>query len=93
MLNRNKWFSSLLTDKTNIVFIIEKKEDSEIIECCWLTYINWKEGHGEVSYLYRRKEMATNPIQPIKAERISTATIREDLRDNILAFRLSPLQQ
>ncbi|NQE52209.1 hypothetical protein C5S29_01350 [ANME-1 cluster archaeon GoMg3.2] len=48
---------------------------------------------GGSIYLYRRKEMATNPIQPIKAERISTATIREDLRDNILAFRLSPLQQ
>ena len=49
MLNQNKWFSALLTDKTNIMFIIEKKEDSVIIGCCGLTYINWKEGHGEVS--------------------------------------------
>ena len=56
MLNRNKWFSSLLTDKTNIVFIIEKKEDSEIIECCGLTYINWKEGHGEVSIYIGEKK-------------------------------------
>ena len=49
MLNQNKWLSSLLTDKSNIMFIIEKKEDRAIIGCCGLTYLNWKEGHGEVS--------------------------------------------
>ena len=49
MLNQNKWLSSLLTDQTNIMFIIERLESSEIIGCCGLTHINWKEGHGEVS--------------------------------------------
>ncbi len=49
MLNQNRWLSSLLTDKTNIMFVIEKLDTSEMIGCCGLTYINWKEGHGEVS--------------------------------------------
>ena len=49
MLNQNEWLSSLITDQTNILFVIERLESSEIIGCCGLTYINWKEGHGEVS--------------------------------------------
>ena len=49
LLNQNKWLSSLLTDQTNIMFIIEKKGDGEIIGCSGLTYLNLKEGHGEVS--------------------------------------------
>ena len=49
MLNQNRWLSSLLTDQTNIMFIIEKLDSSEMIGCCGLTHINWKEGHGEVS--------------------------------------------
>ncbi len=47
MLNQNKWFSSLLIDQTKVMFVIEKKEDSELVGCCGLTYINWKEGHGK----------------------------------------------
>ena len=49
MLNQNEWLSSLMTDQTNIMFIIEKSDSSEMIGCCGLTHINWKEGHGEVS--------------------------------------------
>ena len=49
MLNQKKWFESLFTDQSNIMFAIEKKDSREIIGCCGLTYINWKEGHGEVS--------------------------------------------
>jgi len=68
MLNQNKWLSSLLTDKTNIMFAIEKKEDKEIIGCCGLTYINWKEGNGEVSiYIgeqkWQEKGYATDALQ------------------------------
>jgi len=49
MLKQNRWLSSLITDQTNIMFVIEKLESSEAIGCCGLTYINWKEGQGEVS--------------------------------------------
>jgi RimJ/RimL family protein N-acetyltransferase len=49
MLNQKKWFEFLLTDQSNIMFVIEKKDNEEIIGCCGLTHINWKEGHGEVS--------------------------------------------
>jgi RimJ/RimL family protein N-acetyltransferase len=49
MLSQKIWFESLLTDRSNIMFAIEKKDNSEVIGCCGLTYINWKEGHGEVS--------------------------------------------
>ena len=49
MLNQKMWFESLHVDKSNIMFAIEKKNDKEIIGCCGLTYINWKEGHGEIS--------------------------------------------
>ena len=49
MLNQKKWFESLLMDQSNIMFVIEKKDKEEIIGCCGLTHINWKEGHGEVS--------------------------------------------
>jgi len=49
ILNQKKWLEYLFTDQSNIMFAIEKKEDKEVIGCCGLTYINWKEGHGEVS--------------------------------------------
>jgi RimJ/RimL family protein N-acetyltransferase len=49
MLNQKKWFESLFTDQSNIMFVIEKKDDEAVIGCCGLTHINWKEGHGEVS--------------------------------------------
>ena len=49
MLNQKKWFEFLLTSQSNIMFAIEKNDDKEIIGCCGLTHINWKEGHGEVS--------------------------------------------
>ena len=39
----------VLTDKTNIMFIIEKKKDRGVIGCCGLTGINWKVEHREVS--------------------------------------------
>ena len=49
MSNQSRWLSSLIIDQTNIMFVIERLESSEIIGCCGLTHINWKEGHGEVS--------------------------------------------
>ncbi len=49
ILNQKKWFESLLTDRSNIMFAIEKKDDEAVVGCCGLTYINWKEGHGEIS--------------------------------------------
>ena len=68
MLNQNGWLSSLLTDKTNIMFILEKLDSSEMIGCCGLTLINWKEGHGEVSiYIgeekWQEKGYATDALQ------------------------------
>jgi RimJ/RimL family protein N-acetyltransferase len=68
MLNQNRWLSSLLTDQTNIMFIIEKLDTSESIGCCGLTYISWKEGHGEVSiYIgeekWQEKGYATDALQ------------------------------
>ncbi len=68
LLNQKRWFESLLTDQSNIMFAIEKKEDKEIIGCCGLTYINWKEGHGEVSiYIgdqnWQEKGYATDALQ------------------------------
>ena len=68
MLNQSRWISSLLTDQTNIMFIVERLESSEIIGCCGLTNINWKEGHGEVSiYIgeekWQKKGYASDTIQ------------------------------
>ena len=68
MLNQKRWFESLLTDQSNIMFVLEKKEDKEVIGCCGLTYINWKEGHGEVSiYIgdqkWQEKGYATDVLQ------------------------------
>ncbi len=68
ILNQKKWLEYLFTDQSNIMFAIEKKEDKEIIGCCGLTYINWKEGHGEVSiYIgdqnWQEKGYATDALQ------------------------------
>ena len=68
MLNQNKWLLPLLTDQTNILFVIEKLDSSELIGCCGLTHINWKEGHGEVSiYIgeekWQEKGYATDALQ------------------------------
>ena len=68
MLNQKRWFESLLTDQSNIMFVVEKKDNNEIIGCCGLTYINWKEGHGEVSiYIgeenWQKKGYATDALQ------------------------------
>jgi len=56
MLNQKKWFESLFTDQSNIMFAIEKKDTKEIIGCCGLTHINWKEGNGEVSIYIGERE-------------------------------------
>ena len=68
ILNQKKWFESLFTDQSNIMFAIKKKGDVEIIGCCGLTYINWKEGHGEISiYIgeekWQEKGYATDALQ------------------------------
>ncbi|MCK4732408.1 MAG: GNAT family N-acetyltransferase [Methanophagales archaeon] len=68
MSNQKKWFEFLFTDRSNIMFAIEKREDKEVIGCCGLTYINWKEGHGEVSiYIgeqkWQEKGYATDTVQ------------------------------
>jgi RimJ/RimL family protein N-acetyltransferase len=49
MRNQMVWFESLVRDESNIMFVIEKKDDKKVLGCCGLTYINWKEGHGEIS--------------------------------------------
>ena len=49
MQNQKQWFESLTNDKTNIVFAIKEMKAGETIGLCGLTYINWKEGHGEVT--------------------------------------------
>jgi RimJ/RimL family protein N-acetyltransferase len=64
MSNQTKWFESLSTDQDNIMFAIEVEE---VIGCCGLTNINWKEGHGEVSiYIgeerWQKKGYATDTI-------------------------------
>jgi len=56
MLNQTKWLESLSADQLNIMFAIEKKFDRELIGCCGLTNINWKEGHGEVSIYIGEKK-------------------------------------
>ncbi len=68
MLKQNTWLSSLSTDQTTIMFVIEELESSEAIGCCGLTYINWKEGCGEVSiYIgeekWQGKRYATDALQ------------------------------
>ena len=68
ILNQKNWFESLLTDRSNIMFAIEKKEDEAVVGCCGLTYINWKEGHGEISiYIgdqnWQEKGYATDALQ------------------------------
>ncbi len=68
MLNQKKWFEFLLMNQSNIMFAIEKNDDKEIIGCCGLTHINWKEGHGEVSiYIgdqnWQEKGYATDALQ------------------------------
>lgn len=49
MQNQKQWFESLTNDRSNIMFAIHELKSNETIGCCGLTYINWKEGHGEVS--------------------------------------------
>lgn len=49
MQNQKQWFESLTNDKSNIMFTIKEIKSGETIGGCGLTYINWKEGHGEVS--------------------------------------------
>jgi len=56
MLNQTNWLESLSADQLNIMFAIEKKFDRELIGCCGLTNINWKEGHGEVSIYIGEKK-------------------------------------
>jgi len=56
VLNQTKWLESLSADQLNIMFAIEKKFDRELIGCCGLTNINWKEGHGEVSIYIGEKK-------------------------------------
>ena len=68
MLNQKKWLESVSADQSNIMFAIAKKDGAEVIGCCGLTGINWKEGHGEVSiYLgegdWQKKGYATDALQ------------------------------
>jgi len=49
MLNQEQWLESLTNNKSNIMFAIQELNSDKIIGCCGLTYINWKEGHGEVT--------------------------------------------
>ena len=49
MQNQKQWFESLTNDRSNIMFAIHGIVIGETIGGCGLTYINWKEGHGEVS--------------------------------------------
>jgi RimJ/RimL family protein N-acetyltransferase len=68
MINQKRWFESLLTDSSDIMFAIEKRDSKEVIGCCGLTYINWKEGHGEISiYIgeskWQEKGYATDALQ------------------------------
>lgn len=49
MQNQKQWFESLTNDKSNILFAIKELKSNNTIGLCGLTYINWKEGHGEVT--------------------------------------------
>ena len=53
MQNQKQWFESLTNDKSNICFAIKEAKSGiksdRTIGLCGLTYINWKEGHGEVT--------------------------------------------
>ena len=49
MQNQKQWFESLTNDKSNILFAIQGLKLIKTIGLCGLTYINWKEGHGEVA--------------------------------------------
>lgn len=49
MENQKQWFESLTNDRSNIMFAIHELETDKTIGGCGLTYINWKEGHGEIS--------------------------------------------
>ena len=46
MVNQVRWLESLAGDQNNIMFAIEV---TELVGCCGLTNINFKEGHAEVS--------------------------------------------
>lgn len=48
MQNQKQWFESLTNDKSNIIFAIKELKSNKTIGACKLTYIDWKEGHGEV---------------------------------------------
>jgi len=49
MENQKQWFKSLTNDKSNIEFTIKDLAENKTIGLCGLTYINWKEGHGEIT--------------------------------------------
>jgi len=59
MINQNKWLESLYTNymPKYAMFVIELKSNSPkgdthhglLVGVCGLTYINWKEGHAEIS--------------------------------------------
>jgi len=52
MINQKKWLESLYTEylPRHVMFVIEMNNiKKELIGVCGLTYINWKEGHTDVT--------------------------------------------
>lgn len=51
--NQIAWLQSLPTDRSTIMFAIDRKdmkEDPDLIGACGLTNINWKDGNAEISF-------------------------------------------
>lgn len=65
MLNQKTWFQSL-SSSNHMMFAIESEK--QLIGCCGLTYIDWKNGYAEVSiYIgykkWQRKGYASDSLQ------------------------------
>ena len=79
--NQQEWFESL-GDSDDIMFAIDKVKNNvsvELIGCCGLTYIDWKNGNAEIS-LYIGKQDGKEKIHAVEAMNILLKYGFKDLR-------------
>ena len=75
--NQQRWFESL-EDSSLIMFAIDSVKE-ELVGCCGLTYIDWKNGNAEIS-LYIGKEDGEEKTWAIEAMNILLRYGFKDLR-------------
>jgi len=76
-VNQQRWFESL-EDSSLIMFAIENTNE-ELVGCCGLTYIDWKNGNAEIS-IYIGKQDGDEKICTVEAMNILLRYGFRDLR-------------